>query len=136
MEQRVYYIICIPAMLITWVFGSLMIAAYLDVQGMDWLKTNAWMHGKLLLVLLLSGYQHYTKSLMKKLKSDQPNYTSFNMRLLNEVPTIFLLAIVLLAVYRNTLNSIYAFIGIFIFGIVLFLGARFYKSIRSKSSQS
>ena len=134
MEQRVYYIICIPAMLITWIFGSIMIAAYLDVQGLEWLKANAWMHSKLLLVILLSGYQHYTKSLMKKLGSGETSLSSFNMRLLNEVPTIFLLAIVLLAVYRNTLNSIYAFIGIFIFGIILFLGARYYKSIRSKSS--
>lgn len=131
MESRVYRIICVPALLITWIFGSLIIAAYLDAQGSSWLRLNGWMHVKITMVILLSGYQHYCKRLMKKLANNEYAHNSFQTRLLNEVPTIFLVLIVLLAVYRNTLNSWYAFVGIVIFGIVLYLGTKWYKSVRT-----
>lgn len=134
MEDKAYRIICIPGMLVTWIFGSMMIAAYMDTQGMDWLKSNSWFHVKFLLVILLSGYQHYCKSYIKKLKQGIKPLNSFRMRLANEVPTLFLVAIVLLAVYRNTLNSMIAIVGMLIFGVVLFLFTKWYKSKRTKSS--
>ena len=131
MESRVYRIICVPALLITWIFGTLIIVAYIDSQGMAWLRVNGWMHAKLSIVILLSGYQHYCKSLMKKLADDHYNLSSFQTRLLNEVPTILLVLIVLLAVYRNALNSWYAFVGILIFGMILYFFTKWYKSMRS-----
>jgi len=130
MESRVYRIICIPGMLLTWTFGSMMIATYLDSQGLGWLKANGWLHSKLLFVVLLSGYQHYCKSYINKLGAGKPSMNSFQTRLFNEVPTIFLVIIVLLAVYRNTLNSGIALIGIVIFGIVLYVFTKWYKSLR------
>jgi len=131
-EQRVYPIICTPAMLITWIFGMLMIAAYIDAQGMTWFKLNTWLHVKLLAVFLLSGYQGSTKKMMKRLAAGEKVMTSFKTRLYNEVPTIFLLIIVLLAVYRNTLNALYAIIGVVIFALSIFLLARLYKSRRKQ----
>ena len=134
MEHRVYYIICIPAMLITWIFGSLIVAAYYESQGFEWFRINSWLHIKIFLVVLLSGYQHYCKKIMIQLKEKQGSHSSSTMRLLNEVPTLFLVAIVLFAVYRNTLNSMYALIGITIFGILLYFGVRNYKRLRKKSA--
>ncbi len=130
--KRVYHIICTPAMIITWIFGMLMIAAYIQAQGMTWLKINSWLHTKLLAVILLSAYQGSTKKMMKKLASGQKVMTSFNTRLYNEVPTILLLIIVLLAVYRHTLNALWAIIGVFIFAVCIFLLAKLYKSKRAK----
>ena len=69
--------------------------------------------------------------MMKKLAKGQRVMTSFKTRLFNEIPTIFLLIIVLLAVYRNTLNSIYALIGITVFTITLVVLAKWYKSKRT-----
>ncbi len=130
-ESRVYRIICTPGMVLTWIFGCLMIAAYIDAQGMAWFKANTWLHAKLLFVFLLSGYQGSCKTMMKKLAKGERVMTSFNTRLFNEVPTIFLLIIVLLAVYRNTLNSVYALIGIIAFTITLIVLAKWYKSKRT-----
>ena len=134
MESRVYRIICTPGMLITWVFGMLMIAAYIDAQGMSWLRSNSWMHSKLLFVIILSGYQGYCAKMMKTLSTGESTLNSFQTRLFNEVPTLLLLIIVLLAVYRNTLNSGLAFVGILIFGIVLVVFTKIYKSTRSSKT--
>ncbi len=130
--KRVYTIICTPAMVITWIFGILMIVAYIDAQGMTWFKMNSWLHVKLLAVFILSGYQGSTKKMMKKLAAGERVLTSFKTRLFNEIPTILLLIIVLLAVYRNTLNALWAIIGVVIFALSIFLLAKLYKSKRNK----
>jgi len=95
--KRVYNIICTPAMLITWIFGMLIVIAYIQAQGMTWFKMNSWLHVKLLAVVMLSGYQGSTKKMMKKLAAGEAVMTSFKTRLFNEVPTILLLVIVFLA---------------------------------------
>ena len=128
MEWRVYKIICTPAMNMTWLFGILMIVAY----GMDWFKVNSWLHSKLVLVVLLSTYQVYMKRIIQQLEQGKTPYTSYQFRLLNEVPTLFLLSIVLLAVYKNGLNTVYAIAGILLFGILLMAGTKFYKKIRER----
>ncbi len=127
MEWRVYRIICNPAMMITWAFGL----AMLFWNGLDWLAANGWMHLKLLLLVGLTIYHLWTKRIIKQLESGGLPYSSFQFRLWNEVPTLFLVAIVLLAVYRNTLNFVYAFLGILVFGLLLFLGAKAYKRART-----
>lgn len=129
METKALNIICRPAMLITWVFGSLMIITY----GMDWFKTNHWLHAKLLLVFILSGYSDYCGRIIKKLKIDKTGFSSFQFRLFNEVPTLFLIAIVLIAVFRNNLNYLYAILGIIIAGLVMYAIARIYKNKREQT---
>jgi putative membrane protein len=52
---------------------------------------------------------------------------------MNEVPTLFLLAIVLLAVFKNSINAIYIFLAVILFGFLLFLGAKWYRRIREKA---
>jgi len=130
MEWRVYKIICISGMLLTWVFGTMMICIY----GWEWFKVNTWLHVKIGLVILLSGYQHYCKSIIKKLEKGIPVMTSFRFRLFNEVPSIFLLAIVLLAVYKNTIDFGLALLGILTFAVLIYLIARAYRSMRDQSN--
>lgn len=129
MEKRAYSIICNPAMMITWTCGLVMLHLY----GTEWFKTNSWMHIKLLLLILLTGYHIWCKRIMKRMAAGEPGFTSFQFRLFNEVPTLFLLSITLLAVYRNTLNFAMAFGGVVLFGVVMYVGARMYKQMRSKS---
>lgn len=128
MEWRVYRIICNPAMMVTWIGGLGMIYIY----GMDWFKDNTWLHVKLVLVLMLTGYHLYCKSLIKKYENGQKVLNSFQMRLFNEIPTIFLFCIVLLAVFRNAGNVMYIFGGVLIVGIILFIFAKLYKKKRSR----
>lgn len=127
MEKRVYRIICNPGMMITWTFGTLLLVIY----GAEWLRTNPWMHVKLVLLVVLTAYHMYCKRIMNRMGNRKRSLNSFQLRLLNEIPTVLLVAIVLLAVYRNLLNFGLAFLGVSIFGILLYVFTRWYRRIRS-----
>ena len=126
MERRVYQIICNPAMAITWICGLAMIYLY----GVEWLKVNWWMHVKLTLLVLLTAYHFYSKTIILRLEKGEMAFTSFQFRLMNEVPTLFLVAIVLLAVYKNAFNVWYTLVGMIGFGVLLFIFATLYKKRR------
>lgn len=126
MERRVYQIICNPAMMITWTAGLVM----LFLNGLDWLAANAWMHIKLTLLVGLTAYHLWTKRIIRQMEGGQFRFSSWQFRLLNEVPTLFLVTIALLAVYRNTLNFLYAFLGLVGFMALLYVGAKAYKRSR------
>ncbi len=128
MQWRVYKIICNPAMMITFIggFGMLFVnPAYLEM---------GWLHIKLALVFGLLAYHLYCKSVIKKLEKGEKPFSSFQFRLLNEVPTLFLVSIVLLAVLKSGLNTLYAFLGVLAFGLLLFVATKLYKRVREKES--
>lgn len=127
MEWRLYKIITNPAMMFTFTFGILMLLAnpaYL---------TMPWMHAKLALLIGLLAYHLYCKSIIVKLEKEQNTFSSFQFRLMNELPTIFLVGIVLLAVLKSMLNFFYAFLGLIAFGFILYLGTKFYKRVRERN---
>ncbi len=126
MQWRVYKIICNPALIITWACGL----AMLYIHGMEWFAANWWMQAKLGLLALLTAYHLYCRGIIEKLEKGKMPFTSFQFRLLNEVPTLFLVAIVLLAVYRNAFNVWYTLAGILVFGLLMFIFAKIYKKRR------
>ena len=97
MEKRLYGIITTPGMIVTVVMAIGLISTEPEI-----LKST-WLHIKLTLVLLLIGYHHYCKRIMKKLAAGECQWTGQQFRALNEAPTIFLVLIVLLAVFKNSL---------------------------------
>jgi protoporphyrinogen IX oxidase len=99
MEKRLYNIITTPGMLVT-----VACAVGLLVSQPDWLH-QTWLHVKLGFVVLLLGYHHYCKRLMKQLEAGTCKWSSKQMRALNEAPTLLLVAIVLLAVFKNSLPT-------------------------------
>lgn len=129
MEWRVYRIICNPAMMITWTAGIVMIALY----GWGWFSVNYWLWIKLVFLIGLTGYHLWTKRIIQQLESGNMVFSSFQFRLLNEVPTMFLVAIVLLAVYKNSLNALWAMLGLIGFGVLLYIGTKAYKRAREKN---
>jgi putative membrane protein len=126
MQRRLYTIIMTPALFITLIGGFTM----LYLRGWTWWTHNIWMHWKFGLILLLIGYHHYSKGIMKRLEKGEKVMTSTQFRLYNEVTTLFLVAIVLLAVYKDGLKFFYALAGLVLFGIALGLGVKWYKKIR------
>jgi putative membrane protein len=124
MQGRAYSIIATPAMVITWVCGLVMIYSSPALLDQNWLRV------KLVLLLILTGYHFYCRGIMKNQATGTDKMTSFQFRLLNEFPTLFLVAIVLLAVVRDLLNFSYLFLGILLFGFLLFLAAKAYKKRR------
>jgi len=124
MEWRVYKIICNPAMMITWTCGLAMTFLNPGYWQMG------WFHVKFSLLILLTIYHLWCKRIIIKLEKGEKPFDSFQFRLLNELPTLFLLSIVLLAVLRDMLNSLYAFGGVLVFGVLLFVFAKAYKKRR------
>ena len=128
MQWRVYKIICNPGMMITWFCGLGM----LYLHGWEWLQVNIWMQVKLVLLAGLLVYHVHAKKVIQKLEKGERYFSSFQFRLWNELPTLFLLSIALLAVYRNTINFLYAFGGVLLFAFALVMAAKMYKNFREK----
>ncbi len=129
MESRVYQIICNPAMMITWTAGLIMLYFY----GWDWFRSNIWMHQKILLLILLTAYHLYSKKMMKQLTIKPSSFSTFSLRLYNEVPALLLVGIVILAVFKNITHSLYVFLVILGLGILFFIFAKIYARSRLKN---
>lgn len=128
MERRLYYIITWPGMVLTIIFGTLMIVS--NPQVLD-----LWLYVKLGMVLLLVGYHVYCGELMKDLVEGKCTLKSFHFRLLNEGPTLLLFGIITLAVFKNLTDFAWVFAGLVGLGVVLFLAARLYKSARERRKE-
>lgn len=94
MERRLLRYIATPAMIVTWVLGGMLLAANPDIVS------NGWIHFKLLLVFLLSGFHGACVSWMKKFAHDENTKTQKFFRIANEVPTVMMVIIVILAVVK------------------------------------
>ncbi|QFY42586.1 protoporphyrinogen oxidase HemJ [Candidatus Methylospira mobilis] len=93
MERKLYFGIMTPGMILTLVFGGWMLHEY----AWDLYKTSGWLHLKLALIVLLVGYHSWCGICLFKLKHDQNRHSHVFFRWMNEVPVVFLIAIVLLA---------------------------------------
>ncbi|MCY7391816.1 MAG: protoporphyrinogen oxidase HemJ [Leptolyngbyaceae cyanobacterium CAN_BIN12] len=97
MEKRLYSIIMTPAMLLTIAMAIGLVTTEPEVMK------EPWMQIKLGFVLLLVGYHHYCKRIMKKLAANECKMTGQQFRWFNEIPTVFFVIIVMLAVFKNNL---------------------------------
>ena len=95
MEKRLYNYIMRPAMLLTWIFGLILI--YLI--GFE-VFSNLWMQIKLVLVLFLSIYHEYLGKCLQALKNETNVRSSKFFRIINEVPTVILIIVVFLAIFK------------------------------------
>ena len=93
MERRLLKYIMNPASIATWLFGSLMIYAYWDSY-----MSAGWFHTKFLLVCILTGVHHVMARHVKKFAADKNEKSTRYFRILNEVSTIIMIAVVFLAV--------------------------------------
>ena len=94
MERKLYRGIMNPAMIATFVFGIWML--YLTP---GWLS-QGWMHAKLTLVILLTGYHHMCGAQVKRFARGENKRSHVFYRWFNEVPVLLLLAIVILVVVK------------------------------------
>lgn len=109
MEWKSYNIILKPAVIITWTFGIFMLC----IQP-AWLQ-EAWLLLKLAFLALLTAYTWYLKIHIKRLESGAGHFSHLQYRALNEVPTVFMVAIVFLAVFKSGINYFTLFAGIALF---------------------
>ncbi|QIG78540.1 CopD family protein [Stakelama tenebrarum] len=93
-EKKLRGIILTPSLIIVWLSG-LAIA----LSG-GWFTGQGWLHAKLLLVVLLSGFHGWAVAYSKKLAAGKSSLASRQLRMLNEVPGVAVVLIVILAVVR------------------------------------
>ena len=95
MEKKLFFYIMTPAMILTWVFGLILISSLgPEVLSATWIKL------KLLLVILLTLYHFYLSKLLSDFNFDQNTKSSKFFRIINEVPTILLILIVFIVVFK------------------------------------
>jgi len=95
MEKKLFYYIMRPAMIFTWVFGLVLI--YLN--GVE-IFSQLWIQIKIVLVILLSAYNYYLGKCFVSLKNNSNTRSSKFFRIINEVPTIMLIFIVFLVIFK------------------------------------
>jgi len=126
MERRLWNVISIPSMIIVIIAGITMLC----LQP-GWLKMG-WLHIKLLFVVGLIAYHYICQAKIKQMRNGVFKWTSTQLRLWNEVATIFLFAIVFLAVLKNTLNWIFGVLGLVGLAVLLMIAVKIYKKYRTK----
>jgi putative membrane protein len=131
MQSRLWWIITTPAMILSVIFGTWMI-----LLNSTYYLASPWMHLKLGFVLLLLIYHFLCQRIMKKFVSGVYNWTGNQLRLWNELATLFLVIIVFIVVMKSTMNWIYGTIGFFAIGIALMIGIKAYKSFRQKRNEN
>lgn len=127
MEKRLYRIIMNPAMILTLAAGI----ALLIIEPL-YLK-QGWMHVKLTLLVILIGYHHVCLSYMKKLGKETKPMSSERLRLFNEIPTLLLVSIILLAVFKETLSMGTLLLILAILVVILVVGTMAYKKLRERA---
>ena len=95
MEKRLYFYIMNPAMISSWIFGVLLIHS----QGIISLGL-LWMKIKLGLVIILTAYHFYLLAVLKDFQIDNNTKSSKFFRVINEVPTILLIIIIFIVIFK------------------------------------
>jgi putative membrane protein len=95
MERKLYNYIMMPAMILTWLFGLILISQV----GFEALSTK-WLQIKLILVILLTVYHFYLGLFLANFNKDYNTKSSKFFRWLNEFPTILLIIIVFVVIFK------------------------------------
>ena len=95
MEKKLYYYIMTPAMILSWIFGLLLIHS-IGFQQLG----QTWMILKIIFVILLTLYHFYLGKNLNQFKFDQNTNSHKFYRLINEIPTILLILIVFVVIFK------------------------------------
>jgi putative membrane protein len=126
MERKLWNIITTPAMILTIAAGITMLFI---IPG--WLN-EAWLQVKLCFVVGLLVYHFKCQQIIKQMKQGVFKWTSTQLRVWNELATIFLFAIVFLAVLKNAISWIYGLLGLVAFAVIIMSAVKIYKYYRLK----
>ena len=131
MMKRLWYGITIPSAILTLIFGP--IVMFND----GWNKVlfdepGRWLLIKLIFVLFLYFYFFSLHKIFRQQLKGVFKYTSQQLRIWNEVATIFLVAIVMLAVVKQSISLFWGLVGMILLIIILLCAIRIYKLLRSE----
>ena len=95
MEKKLYFYIMIPAMALSWFLGLVLFS----IIGFSSLSLF-WMKLKLIFIVLLTIYHFYLGNCLRKLKNDQNSKSSNFFRIINEIPTILLIIVIFVVIFK------------------------------------
>ena len=95
MEKKLYFYIMTPAMILSWIFGLLLI----HIIGFQQIG-QTWMVLKIIFVIFLTLYHFYLGKTLNQFKFDQNTHSHKFYRLINEIPTILLILIVFVVIFK------------------------------------
>lgn len=132
MERRLWLAITVPAMVLTLVAGSAL--AYFYVRASEGFRTLPWLHVKLTLVALLVVYHHVCGRIRRQLSAGTCTWNGNRLRQWNEVATLLLVAIVMIAVFKSLFSALWGLVGLVAFGVVLAVTIRLYRRKRERAA--
>ena len=95
MERRLFVFIMNPSMILSWIFGILLLHSI----GINSLQ-EFWLIIKIILVISLTFYHFFLFNCLKNFNLDQNKHSSRFFRIINEVPTVLLIAIIFIVVFK------------------------------------
>ena len=125
MASGLWYGITWPSAIVTLIMG-----ASLLIDQPVWLQYG-FMHIKLTLVFFLYIFHFSLHYLFGQLKRGVLKFSSTQMRLWNEVSTLFLISIVFLIVLKNALSIVWGIAGLLVVTFLIMMGVRIYKKYRN-----
>ncbi len=126
MQKRLWYGITWPSAVLTWAFGLWLLFSTIDFLKMP------WFHVKLTAVVLLTIYHFFCGAILNQLRNGKCKFTSGQLRVWNEVATLFLVTIVFVVELQHALNWIWGLLGLLGFTAILMLAIKVYKKFRTK----
>lgn len=126
MEQKLWYIITTPAMILAVLAGLRMVWINPALLEMDWMQV------KLGFVAGLLVYHFICQNIIKQFKKGVFKWTSTQLRIWNELATIFLVAIVFTVILKSAVDWIYGLIGLILFSVIIMSAVKIYKYYRLK----
>jgi putative membrane protein len=131
MMKRLWYGITWPSAILTLCLG-LFVMVNGNWHNMLSEPAGRWLLVKLVFVFLLYIYFFTLHKIFKQQINFSFKYTSHQLRIWNEVATVFLIAIVMLAVVKQSISFIWGLVGLVLFIILLMSAIKIYKAIRAR----
>jgi putative membrane protein len=125
MASTLWFGITWPSAVITLAMGTSML-----INEPAWLHYG-FMHIKLTLVFFLYMYHFSIHYIFRQLQKGVVKYTSTQMRIWNEVATLFLISIVFIIVLKSALSMVWGVVGLLIVTFLILMGIRLYKKFRN-----
>ncbi len=122
MQKRLWYGITWPSAILTLIFGTWI--------GLLYGALPTWLLVKLIFVAGLFVYHIILHVIFKQQQKENFKWTSYQLRIWNEVATVFLVAIVMLAVVKQLLSLVWGVGVLVVFSLLLLIAIRIYKKLR------
>ena len=95
MERRLFIYIMNPAMIVSWIFGILLIHS-IGINSFG----SLWLQLKFFFVVILTIYHFFLLQCLRKFAENRNSYSSKFYRIINEIPTVLLITIIFLVIFK------------------------------------